>query len=71
MMINARGRFGSFVKLGMWVGLCGFANVPNADRLRNFIKCEAGAFRILRLSLWFSPISIRLAFKVQFSLFFA
>ncbi len=23
-------KFGSFAKLGLWVGLCGFVNVPNA-----------------------------------------
>jgi len=44
-------RFGSFAKFGLWVGLCGFANAPNAGWQRNSKKCEAGAFRLFSLSV--------------------
>jgi hypothetical protein len=46
-----RGSFGSFAKLGLWVGLCGFANVPNAGWQRNLKKCEAGEIEILSFSV--------------------
>jgi len=32
---GALARFGSFAKFGLCVGLCDFANVPNAGRQRN------------------------------------
>jgi len=44
-------KFGSFVKLWLYDGLCGFTNVPNAGWQRNLKKCEAGAFRLLSLSV--------------------
>tara|TARA_R110001592_G_scaffold358445_1_gene663419 strand:+ start:20080 stop:20256 length:177 start_codon:yes stop_codon:yes gene_type:complete len=42
MTINARGRFGSFVNLGMWVGLCGFSNLLNAGWHRNLKNANWG-----------------------------
>lgn len=55
MMLKALGRIGSFVKLVLWVGLCGFANVPNVgwqspESLRDK-KCGARAFRSFSLSV--------------------
>ena len=37
------GKFDSFAKLGLRVGLCGFANVPN-ERRQKFSKMRSGGF---------------------------
>jgi len=37
-----RWKIGSFAKLGLCVGLCGFANVPMCGWLKLFLKCAVG-----------------------------
>jgi len=41
----------ALAKLGFWVNLSGFANVPNAGWKRIFKKCEVGAIEILSFSV--------------------
>jgi len=42
-VVRALAKFGSFAKLGLCVGLRGFANVPNA-RWQKFSKMRSGGF---------------------------
>jgi len=46
------GKIGSFAKLGLWVGWCGFANVPMCGWLKLFFKmCGGKNFKNIRVGL--------------------
>ena len=46
------GKIGSFAKLGLWVGWCGFANVPMCGWLKLFFKmCGGKNFKNIRIGL--------------------
>jgi hypothetical protein len=41
-ILSVGGKIGSFAKLGLWVGLCGFTNVPMCGLLKLFFKMCGG-----------------------------
>jgi len=46
------GRIGSFAKLGLWVGWCGFANVPMCGWLKLFfLMCGGKNFKNIWVGL--------------------
>jgi hypothetical protein len=62
------GKIGSFAKLGLWVGWCGFANVPMCDWLKLFFKmCGWKNFKNiwvgLRVGLSYRVSLLKNAFK--------
>jgi len=52
IIVRRVGRIGSFAKLGLWVGWCGFANVPMCGWLKLFfLMCVGKNFKNIWVGL--------------------